>query len=172
LARLKSEGKFNGMAERFFILWHALVRRVAGARATPAARERTLASAVFAGIFVFAAGSVDYLITGGPDWNPGGGELQSAQIAERAAPTSLQVASFEPPPSFPAMPAIEAPEFDGPVADLLGGPDPWAPADYEDESAPSAEFNETPSAGKQIEIAYPAEPSFAAGKNKPLTTIS
>ena len=160
------------MAERFSILRRALAQCVDSLRAAPAARERTLASAVFAGIFVFAAGSVDYLITGGPDWNPGGGELQSAQIVERVAPTSLQVASFEPPPSFPALLAVEAPEFEGPVADLLGGSDEWAAADYEDESAPSAEFHESPSAGKQIEIAYPAEPSFAAGKTKPLATVS
>ena len=169
---MKSAGVFYGMAERFFLLWRTLARRLAGLLATPAASERAFASAVFAGIFAFGALSVDYLITGGPDWNPGGAEFQSVQIVERVAATSLRVAIVEPPPTLPDLLAIETPEFDGPIADLLGGPDEWLSTDYEDENAPSAEFYELQSAGKQIEIAFPAEPSLTAGKNKPLATLS
>ncbi len=160
------------MAERFFLLWRAFAQRVADLRATPAARERALASAVFAGIFMFAALSMDYLITRGPDWNPGGTEL-SVQAVERVAATSLHMATAETPPTGREPDAVEPAELDGPIAELLGGPDQdWASTDYEGENAPSAEFYEVQSAGKQIEIAFPAEPAVTAGKNKPLATLS
>jgi hypothetical protein len=154
------------MAERFFILWRTLAQRVTALSATPAARERALASAVFAGIFVVALGSLDYLITGGPDWNPGGAELQSVQMLERVAATSLHVVAAEtPPPAPPVQDAAETAELNGPIAE-------WASANYESENAPNAEFYELQNAGKQIEITFPAAPSLTGGKNKPLATLS
>ncbi|UPT64367.1 MAG: hypothetical protein M0D54_07495 [Hyphomonadaceae bacterium JAD_PAG50586_4] len=70
------------MFERISLPRKPLVRARAVARrlgrharafwAVPANRERSKASAVFAAIFAFTAVGVDYVVTGGPDWNPGG----------------------------------------------------------------------------------------------------
>lgn len=70
------------MFERISLPRKPLVRARAVARhvqrqarafwAVPANRERSKASAVFAAIFAFTAAGVDYVVTGGPDWNPGG----------------------------------------------------------------------------------------------------
>ena len=97
---------------------HAALARL---RTDAAARERVAAAAVFAGIFVFAIGSVDYLITGGPDWNPGAPQIVASQTVERAAATSLRVDAVELPP--PQLAPIELAEASGPVGELLGGPE-------------------------------------------------
>jgi hypothetical protein len=72
----------RSMFERINLPRKPLVRARAAARqlsrrarafwALPANRERSKASAVFAAIFAFTAVGVDYVVTGGPDWNPGG----------------------------------------------------------------------------------------------------
>ena len=162
------------MAERFFILWRGALRSALGRLgASPVVRERALASAVFACIFAFATLSMDYLVTGGPDWNPGGGESLSAPIVERVAATSLRIASMEPAPTLPVVIAIETADFGGPVGELLGGPDmEWAPVNYETEGASSGEIYGPSDAGKELEIAYPTEAAFTLGKTKPPATHS
>jgi hypothetical protein len=109
------------------MLGHAWRRASAYYRALredPAARDRAAAASVFAFIFAFAVVSVDYVITGGPDWNPG------AEAAELPAALTAPVA-LAPPPRFPDAgppPPLEAPEpveadYWRTTDDLLGGPE-------------------------------------------------
>jgi hypothetical protein len=139
-------------------------------RGDAAARERLAAAATFAFIFVFAAASVDYVITGGPDWNPGA-EAQAAELPAAYA----QVVPAPPPrlpdaaPSPPLAPPADA-YFD-PMAtadDLLGGPDAVLPARYDplDQDALL----------REIELLYEAPERAGApttrAKAKPATSAS
>jgi hypothetical protein len=87
-----------------------------------AQREGMFATAVFAGILAFAVVSLNYLISGGPDWNPGAPPARV--IAAPAPPASLpRVDVAAPPPPAPvAAPAVEFLGPLGPVGDLLGDP--------------------------------------------------
>ena len=95
-------------------------------RYDPAARERASATAAFALIFAFGAASLDYLITGGPDWNPG---AEAAALGRRPAIAVQALA----PSDFVGVPQLElaslAPmaEAPQPTEDLLGGPDAILP---------------------------------------------
>jgi hypothetical protein len=94
-------------------------------RAVPAARERALATAVFAAIFAFALGSVDYLITGGPDWNPGGmGQAYAMEVAHPRyrAPQSVPAPASEALVLTETV-AIEEEDYSIATEELLGGPD-------------------------------------------------
>lgn len=90
----------------------------------PALRERAAAVTVFAFIFAFLVGSVDFLITGGgPDWTPGAAE--AAQIAQPrlAAPYARPVET-----ESSASLALSTAQFDEPdysiaTEPLLGGPE-------------------------------------------------
>lgn len=64
-------------------------------------RERALACATFVAIFGVTIGSVDYLITGGPSWNPGGEAYAYEAPPPRAEPPSPTLAGYEPPPPPP-----------------------------------------------------------------------
>ncbi len=87
--------------------------------ASAALREQVFAIAVFAGILGFALISMDYLISGGPDWNPGPAPAQV--LASPAHATSLpRVAIAEPPPAPPEPEPMELFIPTGPVGDLLG----------------------------------------------------
>jgi len=57
-------------------------------------QEKVLATATFALIFATTISCLDYLITGAPDWNPGGEAyamdmVQTEQVVLRARPLSL-----------------------------------------------------------------------------------
>jgi hypothetical protein len=94
-------------------------------RADPDARERASAVAAFAFIFAFGAASLDYVITGGPDWSPG------AAAAPLNHPTRIvtqasQAIAYETPPELPEVELV-AYEPTGPIPDLLGGPETELP---------------------------------------------
>lgn len=94
-------------------------------RRDEALRERAAASGAFALIAMFALGSVDYLVTGGPDWNPGG-EAQAAELP-RAAPILAVERAPEPvvaPPPSLILVAAALPDWSVAAEDLLGGPEP------------------------------------------------
>lgn len=125
-------------------------------RTDAAARDRLAARATFAFIFLFAAASVDYLVTGGPDWSPGA-EAQAAEL-----PASYARVAPAPPPRLadaaPPPPASAEVAYFDPMAsadDLLGGPDAFLPARYR----PRDEGELL----REIELLYEAsEPSSAA----------
>jgi hypothetical protein len=86
-------------------------------------RERTHATAVFTLIFAFAVTSVDFLVTGGPDWEPA-----PQQRAEQTEPAQA-VATSAPMPATaaPTSATIQEIAFDDYVegldaSALLGGP--------------------------------------------------
>jgi len=98
-------------------------RAVAAVARDAALRERIVAAGAFAFIFAFLIGSVDYLITGGPDWNPGAAE--AAQIAHVRfvtlaphAPATMGALQAE----ATALP-LERPDYSVAAEPLLGGPD-------------------------------------------------
>lgn len=100
--------------------------RAAAQRTWPRIREHVKATATFAAIAAFGALSFDYLITGGPQWNPAAPVLDiitPAAAAERA-PVSvpMQRIAFEPEVEFTPIVAEEF-ALTGPVEELLGGPD-------------------------------------------------
>jgi hypothetical protein len=98
----------------------------------PARRERVKATAAFAFIVAFTAGSIDYLITGGPDWNPGGEayamEAPQPRVLAAAAPATLSLPA--PPGLTPAAP-LEI-DYSWTSEELLGGPDAAAPVIFAD----------------------------------------
>jgi hypothetical protein len=97
-----------------------VTRVLANYRANPAARERTSALAAFGFIFSFGLFSFDYVITGGPDWNPGASAAPLEHARLHAQP--LAEAPYEAPPTLPELDLTAyAPE--GAVGELLGGPD-------------------------------------------------
>lgn len=120
----------------------------------PAIRERALASAVFAGIFAFGIASIDYLITGGPDWNPGA--LGQAYAMEMTAPAPRLTAFVSAEPPSGEAPRLEAVEeevdYSIPTEVLLGGPEgDWAQGVYayppyagKDYAEPAAAFPDAP----------------------------
>lgn len=89
----------------------------------PAVRERALACATFAAIFAATIGSVDYIITGGPSWNPGGEAYAYEAPRPRAEPPAPTFVGYAPPP--PPVYAEDYAIFEyaamSPDA-LLGGP--------------------------------------------------
>jgi hypothetical protein len=107
-------------------------------------RERTLAQTVFAGIFMFAAGSFDFILTGGPDWNPGATAI-AAPMPVRHVAASRPTPVTEAPPAPVEPESITHEEATAPVEDLLGGPDTilagWG-------------LREDPVSGQVTEIAY------------------
>lgn len=93
-------------------------------------RERALASAVFAGIFAFGVVSLDYLITGGPDWNPGAmGQAYAMELSPHhfAATQTPADRSGSPPP---LRPTVEEIDYSVPTEVLLGGPSDWIESDF------------------------------------------
>lgn len=92
-------------------------------RANVAVRERALASAVFASIFAFGVLGMDYLITGGPDWNPGGAEAYAMEIPQPTFVTQRprQATEDTTPPAPPQLTYV-AIDYSAADADLLGGP--------------------------------------------------
>lgn len=88
-----------------------------------ALRERALAGTVFAMIFAGFVGGVDYVITGGPTWNPGGeAPAFVAPPHVRAATTTepILVGYAPPPPILTA--AVDLRDYEMPIEDLLGAP--------------------------------------------------
>ena len=85
-------------------------------------RDRMACVSAFAFIFVFFAASVDYLITGGPDWNPGAeaGELPVAYV-QRIAVAPPEFPDAEAPPE--QFQPIEFEDFAYSNESLLGGPE-------------------------------------------------
>lgn len=90
----------------------------------PAKRERIKAFTTFAFIFAFAAGSLDYLITGGPDWNPDGGQAYASEyVAPRIARAAfVEAAVIAPPPALPEAEVLDA-DYRYTSETLLGGPE-------------------------------------------------
>jgi hypothetical protein len=84
------------------------------------ARERAQAIAAFACIFAFTFASIDYLITGGPDWNPGG-EAYAMEAAPSRAPAPPPSIASEPPPTLATLTVAE-PDYRFTSEELLGGP--------------------------------------------------
>ncbi len=92
------------------------------ARENPVVRERIAATSAFAFIFGFLVWSVDFLVTGGPEWNPGAqaAELQAAYVqVEGPAPAFADAA----PPPMQFEPIALEPDYSISADSLLGGPD-------------------------------------------------
>ena len=127
-AALRSASSLVHKYARRLRAWAALQWR------DPARRDRVQAAATCAIIGAFTLASIDYLICGGMDWNPGG-EAYAMEIAPprtgsaalAAAPAPLAPPARVTTPSHPGDHAVF-------VQELLGGPGPLAPA--EDMSAP------------------------------------
>ena len=152
-----------------------IVRRTLTWVGDGAVRERAAACATFALIFVFAAGSFDFLISGGPDWNPGAPRAPQIVRSEAfATPSRRPHTAWASPP---APPSYEVTEFvdSGRVGELLGGPD-MILASSDDFGI--ASFNRDGGAPGAGEIGKPFHASFSAaapapvGKEKPPTTVS
>ncbi len=134
--RSAAEGFGRGATRLARRLVRRALRRIAGLpgwlaatvqaiRSDPNARERASAAAAFALIFSFGLASLDYLITGGPDWNPGA--IAAPLNQPIVAPlTPAPTVAVEPPPTLPMI-ELAAYESIGPIEELLGGPEP-APA--------------------------------------------
>lgn len=120
-------------------------------RANVAVRERALASAVFAGIFAFGALGIDYLITGGPDWNPGGAEAYAMEIPQSAAvaPRQSQITQETAPPVHRS--AFSEIDYSVAGEELLGGPDAYALYDA------TGRKGEDEEAGQVIVWSYPED---------------
>jgi hypothetical protein len=97
---------------------------LAAYRANPAVRERASALTAFGFIFAFGLMSLDYVVTGGPDWNPGASAAPLEHV--QVQPQMLSAAGYEAPPSLPELELV-AFEPEGPVGELLGGPDTRLP---------------------------------------------
>jgi hypothetical protein len=111
------------LAERLHGVARYIGRLLLSHARNPVARERTLAAAVFALIFVGFVGGVDFVVTGGPSWNPGG-EAEAAEWTPQAhvrtpAPTLV---NYAPPPAPLFAPAIDLRDYEIATEDLLGGP--------------------------------------------------
>lgn len=134
--------RLRGLGESVLGLPGALLRFAIRLRYDAAQRERTLAQTVFIGIFAFAIGSFDFLMTGGPDL------IQGPAAEAQASPMRYGIARYRPVAARPAAivenadaPEEEAADLefeDASVSadDLLGGPDAVLAAWREDE--PSA----------------------------------
>lgn len=119
------------LAQAPALLWRRGIGLVQRLRADPKVRDLALAHAVFAGIFAFGVGAIDFLITGGPDWNPGGVAYAQEAPLRRAPSALLQTVAYELPPALPEQPEWES---DGsPVGELLGGPTPMLTAAEDEE---------------------------------------
>lgn len=116
----KVRAAFSKQARRTRRRFERLAAGLNHLRTDPQARERASAMAAFACILAFGAASLDYLITGGPDWNPGAAAAPLAQpVLTLSRP---EAAAYEAPPTLQAT-LLEEAAFDGPIPDLLGGPE-------------------------------------------------
>jgi hypothetical protein len=92
----------------------------------PALRDKAWASATFAAIFGLTLLGVDYVITGGPTWNPGGVAYAyepEPRAVSRLPPTPVALADEPPPPAPLYAEDYEIFEYGFVGADaLLGGP--------------------------------------------------
>lgn len=103
----------------------AAARRLASkVRCNAALREHALASATFAGILALGAVGLDYVITGGPDWNPGGAQAYAMEIASPSFVPRSQPHATEAPNLMPPHRSLGFVEIDysNATEDLLGGP--------------------------------------------------
>lgn len=89
----------------------------------PAKRDRVKAHLAFLLIFAFVVSSVDYLITGGPDWNPAGDAYAMEMTGPRsyatpvsAEPTALAAETEE-------TELMAEVDYSFTTETLLGGPD-------------------------------------------------
>jgi hypothetical protein len=78
-----------------------IVSLAAAAWRHPKVRDGAWASATFAAIFGFTLVGVDYIITGGPTWNPGGVAYAYETPTPRMRPTPapITIADEAPPPA-------------------------------------------------------------------------
>lgn len=106
-----------------------LVGRVSAAFHSEQLRERLLATGVFAALALFAAASLDYLVSGGADWN-NSAEAAPLVRAEYVQLGALPEVAYAPPAPREALDAAFAETVVTPVAyvkpagELLGGPLP------------------------------------------------
>lgn len=89
-------------------------------------RERVIATGVFAGLALIAAAGLDYIISGGPDWNP---NAEAAPYVSAAVTlTALPDLPYAAPLPAPAPATLDT-EAAAPLVyamaaeELLGGPD-------------------------------------------------
>lgn len=124
------------MPRRLGLLLQSCGRRLrawAGGWRDPVRRDRMKARAAFAFIALFTVASIDYLITGGPEWNPGAGEAHAMALPHSqrvSAPAPAPVIIVEAPPTLTV--AHVEPDYSFTDEILLGGPEPaseTAPAD-------------------------------------------
>lgn len=104
-------------------LWRFILRL----RVDPALRDRTLGQAVFAAIFAFGVGSVDFLLTSGLEWSPDMSAV-AAEPAHRFIVRAHETGAFEPAPLRAVIELQPLDEMAAPNEDLLGGPDTVLPA--------------------------------------------
>ena len=146
--------------------WRRLQRLYRTLRDDAAARDRAAAVSTFAFIFAFAVLSVDYVVTGGPDWNP---DAEAAEL-----PAAYTRAAVSPPPRLSdaaqrEQPAVVEPaeiDYSFTTEDLLGGPGTDL-ASYWSSNTAAQGAPLSPGAGddKPLEIAA-APPAGDAGKGK------
>lgn len=148
--------------------WRRLHRYYRTLRHDPAARDRAAAVSTFAFIFAFAVLSVDYVVTGGPDWNP---DAEAAEL-----PAAYTRVAVPPPPRLPhaappERPAVVEPaevDYSLTTEDLLGGPGTdlasyWSSNTAAQGAPPSLSAADD----KPVEIAAAASPPAGdAGKGK------
>jgi hypothetical protein len=91
-------------------------------------QERMLATTTFALIFATMLSCVDFLVTGAPDWNPGG-EAYAMEPAHRARMNAAELTAPDEAPALVTASAIERGDYRFTNEVLLGGPDAVLPVE-------------------------------------------
>jgi len=86
-------------------------------------QERILATTTFALIFATTLTCVDFLITGAPDWNPGGEAYAMEPVRRVAAPAIEEIKAPEVVTLTAAQMAERRIDYSYTSEELLGGPD-------------------------------------------------
>lgn len=150
----------------------ALRAFVARWRDDAAYRARAYGVAAFACIFAFTIASLDYLITGGPDWNPGA----PAIMQEAHAATIERVTQLNPPriEALEVMATMTPAPLEEEVSfallsadDLLGGPDELSMAS--DALPPYVEYADESGKPLRAALITMASPAPNALKHKPIS---
>lgn len=172
------------MSERLIALLKGAARLTASAvsaaraflsrwRDDGAYRASAYGVAAFACIFAFTVASLDYLITGGPDWNPGA----PAIMQEAHAATIERVTQLNPPriEALEVMATMTPAPLEEEVSfallsadDLLGGPDDLFMASGMDALPPYVDYADESGKPLRAALITAAAPAPNALKHKPV----
>ncbi|MGE0739836.1 MAG: hypothetical protein AB7O98_00725 [Hyphomonadaceae bacterium] len=140
------------MRVRLSALREAAVRfgqSAATAARDPKKRERFWAASTFAIIFTVFAGGVDYVLSGGPEWNPGAAAAPYVPEVQRVVVAAQAAAEVELPAPVEPIVVHQIADYSFTTETLLGGPELALAAD---------ELLEVPTI-RAIDISYtPGEP--------------